>query len=118
MTTAELQNMAFDSALMVEPHKIAVEFMDMDGGAVELTIEEAKQILALVSCDPFRLMFEKFLKPLETQAIEGLRNGDFFNEPPAENAAHQNAVRMQFEISELKNRLTEQISLAEMRKTI
>ena len=34
MTTAELQNMAFDSALMVEPHKIAVEFMDMDGAVM------------------------------------------------------------------------------------
>ncbi len=96
-----------------EPHQIAVEFMGAEG--VELTIEEAKQILALVSCDPFALMFEKFLRPLETQAIEGLRNGEFFHEDPVENAAHQTAVKMQFEISELKNRLTEQISLAEMR---
>ena len=96
-----------------EPHQITVEFMGAEG--VELTIEEAKQILALVSCDPFLLMFEKFLRPLETQAVEALRNGEFFHEDPIENSAHQTAVRMQFEISELKNRLTEQISLAEMR---
>ena len=89
---------------------LAVEFLN---GSVEMTMDEARQIHSVTESAPFRLMVAKFLKPIEDEALLGLRDATFLSDPRDESVADQARVNLSYELSQIGDRIGRGIVEAE-----
>lgn len=86
---------------------ISVEFLS---GSVDMTADEARTIRAVMTCEPFALMVEKFLANFEREVIEDLHTGTFLDPGKPEPVADQARVNLIYELSQIPQRLAEAIS--------